>query len=157
MNNRLLAVAILVLLPSPGLSAQERISALLQSGQRVRVTVTASTLRPEPWVGRFGAISSNNLTFTTADGTTHVFALTAIRRLEVDRGRSRRRSIFTGAGIGLVAAIALAAVNCSDPTIFTTTGCISIGTIVLGAPATLLGALVGASFGSERWIDVPIR
>ena len=155
MKSLFLAVAILVPVLSPGVSAQERISDLPQIGQRVRVTVTASTLRPEPWIGRFSAISSNNLTFTTAGGATHVFALTAIDRLEVDRGRGRGRSVLTGAGIGLAAAATLAAVlPCHDGVI---SHCHFFGAIIFGIPATFIGAVAGALHGGERWIDVPIR
>jgi hypothetical protein len=154
MRGSFLAVTILASFLSNALPAQERRAAQPRSDDRVRVT--ASVLRPEPWFGRFRAMSGGTLTFTATDGTTQVLALTDIDRLEVNRDkRSGGRSALMGAGIGLAGAITFAAVApCQNGVI---SNCHLFGAIVLGIPAALIGAIVGFFYRGERWVDVPIR
>lgn len=148
MDGRAVAPVVGVLLlavPSFGAEGEP----VLVPGARVRVT--APRLAPEPLVGAVEALPGETLVLESRKrGPAVRIPLDEITRLEISRGRPRRKGALLGAAIGGAVGLAIT-LSCSSESDCDTA---AVGALY-GLGGLALGAAVGAAATRERWEDLP--
>jgi hypothetical protein len=153
---RMLCLALLAATwPATNAGAQSHAS-LPQPGARIRLH--APELSSRPLVTMLDSLAANGLTYYR-NSTVAWVPFSAIERLEVSYGRQAGTGAARGAIIGLLAGTTVvlftADRGCSFP--FSRGECMLIGSVVIGVPSMLIGALAGAVWGPERWVPVPLE
>ena len=166
-------VAVLLVMPSPALVAEEG-AASLPPGARVRLTVPCEARGPSSSVeagtacrheGRVVAVEGDTITLATAEST-RSHRLGTASRIEVSRG-SRSRWL-AGAGAGFLAGTAGTFVllnrggstnpcdRSANQDAIGPAACVGLAAVggLAGAGA---GALIGRLFRTERWQEVPVE
>lgn len=144
---RLLSLFVLLLASSHNLAAQVEVVGL-QPGTRVRVSAPAVSAKPMS--GGVAFMDSDSIVLTQDGDRRTTLPLSAVRRLEVSRGRDRWAGAFRGAGIGGLAGGAAFAglMVLQDGVVDGWTYLAFIAGGVIGVPA---GFIVGGLTGVERW------
>ena len=156
MRRATILVAILVVVPFARATAQVSI----RPGARVRVT--GHSCQPfyhceQHRVGTFVAWKSDTLV-TESNGDILALPLDSVTTLEVSAGRRSQTGL--GANMGVMAGAVMGALwglhSCTDEAFVTPEGCAVVGGVLFGAAGALLGALIGATMKTERWVSVPL-
>jgi len=133
----------------------------LRQGVRIRIQEENG----EKTVGNFLVMHGDSLRFAPGHQQERDLPISAVRNIDVSKGRSHGRGLLKGALIGAAAGIAGGALlgaaaykDTSDPTI----GCedmlvcsrgvsAAVGAVFYGAVGVVLGSAYGAVKGSEVW------
>jgi hypothetical protein len=117
--------------------------------------VTAPDVDPKPLTGRISSVSDIALTLAIEGRTDGVsVSRDSIRRLEISRGRNRRKGLLIGGFAAAAVGALIGGVGCHDSADFSSGQCAAI----LGGFGFAAGAGVGAIVGAgEHWNDVPTR
>ena len=128
-------------------------------GRRVRVSVGHAT--EARFVGRLVSMDDSALVLRSRiSDDPVVLALADVRRLEVSEWGPRALGALRGAGIGLAVGVAAGAIL-GATTFDEGSDCYFVcsredaallGAVVIGVPATAVGALVGVLVPGERWV-----
>lgn len=123
----------------------------LQAGVRLRVEALAGRTT-ERTTGTLLRVSGDSLVIATKRGHEQPIALSALRRVQVSKGRSAPKGALKGflIGAGVTAGLALYALAKSDEP--EAAGMI---TAVLLPVFGFVGAIVGLVIGREGWATVP--
>ena len=166
MRRRLLLI---IALAAPSAAAVSRAHAqpTIHAGSRVRVE--APGIAGRRLEGTLTAANADSLTISVGDGpsprsaTMLTVPMSAVRRVDIQAGRSRGRGAIRGALIGTVLGLGFAAAtnaarnsdirNASDS--ISSAAYAAGGVIVFGGA----GALLGGAIGVERWVRLgpPVR
>lgn len=124
----------------------------ITSGEPVRVT--APSVAAAPIRGAFLSGERDTIRVATAGGSLIVgVPFSAVERLEVSRGRDRKRWAVIGAGAGGVAGLLLGALSASGSSGSLDQSWAPLGGLIFGIP---VGAVVGAIVAPERWREHPV-
>jgi len=150
---------------------------MILAGVSLPLTATAQdTIPPGSWIrvtdesggtitGELRSLPQDDRIALVVDGREHELRHDATARIELGIERSAGQGFLRGAGIGaLIGGLGGAALvfaveaveedkPCTDACIGTGAGALIVG-VVLGAPAALIGGLIGASSPGYRWRDV---
>ena len=162
MRHMTISLALLLLAPLAGLSAQETPPLLL--GMRVRVTTlelrrigqAPQTFTEIRRTGTLIALKSDTLVLREKENTVQrTIPLAHVKRLDLSQGRaSHGKGALKGAAIGFLAgggATGGAVLGVAE-TFGELTGAFLLGAI----PGALVGSGIGALAGGERWEQVPL-
>ncbi len=162
MRHATILVAVLAFVPLHSATAQ----APIRPGARVRVT--GPPICPPTYilcvrgprlqsVGTFLVWKSDTLV-VQSNGDILALPLDSVTTLEVSAGRRSQTGL--GAGIGSLTGVAIGVVvgaaSCTDEVFVKPTACAAAGGVIFGAAGALLGALIGATMKTERWVSVPL-
>jgi hypothetical protein len=153
MSNRSMKILgwIAVLAVAQPLKAQEP---SIEPGARVRIK--ASSVFPQPIVGTLESVHDSTLVFRSGQTAPLEIRFSQIERLEVSQGK--KSNAGTGALVGGLIGTAVGAVVglvFAQGTDMPEGLPVMIGAAGAGS-GVLLGALVGASDQSDRWVEVPL-
>lgn len=158
--------AVLVLLPSVGLVAQEDTPVV--PGARVRVFAPRVDVKPLP--GTVVALGADTLVLDVDGWHREVWQprvsipLAFLERIEVSRGKKGKSKAITGAVIGFVVTAPIGGLfgyfvcaiqyppvgeNCIVETV--------AGALLIGGLGAGIGALIGSAFKAELWEAVPLE
>ena len=125
----------------------------LRPGRRVRITAEDSGVIG--WTGTLRVLNSDSIVLE--DGLD--LPLASVTKLEVYRGKRTRTGEGAGKGfvIGAFTGVVLGIAACSSPGAYVSQGqCAVGGGLVFGAGGALLGGLIGALAGADRWEEVSL-
>jgi hypothetical protein len=141
---------LLCLASASGLRAEE--VGVIAPGARVRVT--APVVGSKPLLGAIATVTEETLDLRVKRQEPVVSVRRAdIVRLQVSRGRARRKAALIGGSIG---AAALLGVTYFDCTQWSADGCDPAASVAASAGIGFaVGAAVGALVAPERWQEIP--
>jgi hypothetical protein len=150
--NHASVIALITLLPTAHLVAQAALSEPTGVTAGARVLVDTFGAR-RPFVGKVLAVRSDTLWIRSSDSV--VVSPERIRSLFISRGRGSRAE--SALGFATLTAVAGAVVGYFVTNNASCSGCDSpgaIGAISFGAFGLILGGIVGAAVGQDRWDQV---
>ena len=164
MRHATIIVAVLAFTPLASARAQVPV----RPGARVRVTghfrqpLYGNCVRssPQQYVGTFVTWEADTLV-TESNGDILALPLDSVATLEVSLGRRSQAGLGAGIGsvTGAVIGVVVGAASCTDEVFeafVIPAACAAAGGVIFGAAGALLGALIGATIRTERWVSVPL-
>jgi hypothetical protein len=135
----------------------------LREGARVRLIAPGVVSRRVE--GVILSVGRDTLSLAPTKGAPLPIAMAAITDAQVYRGKSvgagAKKGALWGAGVGLVVAVGIAATSsgsCPDGGDSCKTGAgVASGAVYTGISVGLVGALIGAIRGSDRWEQLTLR
>jgi hypothetical protein len=132
---------IIARLAKPGSPAQREMPVAVDD----RVRIAAPGL-PEPLYGRVATVESGTKTIMVVTPAGHArvtLPLSAVRRIDVSRGRARSKSALVAGTVGLAAGGGIGASAAGV-----------VGAVAFGGTAFAFSTLAGAAYAPERWRPV---